>query len=86
MRPSSNRHTVPSRTSPVDLSAWFDEPPDILLQRVIWYLDNDKSTDNTLGGLLPEVGFTAVVEVRSEAMPASFALVQNYPTSLTAAR
>ena len=63
----------------VDLSAWFDKPPDNLLQRFIWYLDDDKSTDNTLGGLLPEVGFTAVVEVRSDAMPASFALEQNYP-------
>ena len=63
----------------VDLSAWFDEPPDSLLQRFIWYLDEDGSTDNTLGGLFPGEGLTAVVEDRSDALPTSFALEQNHP-------
>ncbi|MDA0746243.1 MAG: hypothetical protein O2954_06975 [bacterium] len=34
-----------------NLSAWFDTPPDVLLQRFIWYLDDDPDTDNSLGGL-----------------------------------
>ena len=38
----------------VNLSAWFDAPPDSLIQRFIWYLDDDDATDNTLGGLFPE--------------------------------
>ena len=39
----------------VNLSAWFDVPPDSLLQHLIWYFDNDDNTDNTLGDLFPDV-------------------------------
>jgi hypothetical protein len=37
----------------VNLSAWTDAPPDSLLQRLIRYLDDDATTDDTLGGLFP---------------------------------
>lgn len=64
----------------VNLSAWFDTPPDSLLQRFIWYLDEDANTDNTLGGLLPKAGVgSAVVETRTPALPEKLRLEQNYP-------
>ena len=64
----------------VDLSAWFDNPPELLLQNFIWYLDDDDDTDNTLAGLLPGNKLMSVVlEQRSELVPESFTLSQNYP-------
>jgi len=38
----------------VNLSAWFDNPPQHLLEKFKWYFDNDPSTDNSLGGLFPD--------------------------------
>jgi len=75
---------IPGSTTKIDervvnLSAWFDNPPDSLLQRFIWMWDDDDATSNTLGGLFP-LGFgTAVLEYRTEALPRDFVLDQNYP-------
>ena len=63
----------------VNLSAWFDNPPDSLLQRFIWMWDDDDATSNTLGDLFPLGPGTAVLEYRTEALPRGFALDQNYP-------
>jgi hypothetical protein len=63
----------------VDLSAWFDAPPDLLLQRFIWYLDDEEGTDNTLGGLFPDGLQSVILEEHSAVLPASFSLEQNYP-------
>jgi hypothetical protein len=45
----------------VNLSAWFDNPPDYFIHRVRWTLDEDSLTDNTLGGLFPDRGFGLAV-------------------------
>ena len=65
----------------VDLSAWFNNPPDSLLQRFIWYLDDDENTDNTLGGLLPEIGGdeSVILETLVDPLPQAFGLSQNRP-------
>ena len=63
----------------VNMSAWFDEPPDDLLQRFIWYLDDDEDTDNTLGGLFPDGVQSVILEERVPSLPTSFVLEQNYP-------
>jgi hypothetical protein len=63
----------------VNLSAWFDNPPDMLLQRLIWFADSLETTDNTLGGLFPDRGF-GETGVRSPIqIPLAFMLGQNYP-------
>jgi hypothetical protein len=63
----------------VNLSAWFDNPPDNLLQRLIWFADSLESTDNTLGGLFPDRG-TGETGIRSPIqIPLAFMLGQNYP-------
>ena len=63
----------------VNLSAWFDNPPDSLLQKLIWFSDNDEMTDNTLGGLFPD-RVTAENEIRGPIrVPLEFMLAQNYP-------
>ncbi|MDP6017382.1 MAG: FlgD immunoglobulin-like domain containing protein [Candidatus Latescibacteria bacterium] len=65
---------------PVDLSAWFDHPPEQVLQHFIWFLDDDDDTDNTLAGLLPGRSVQSVVlEERLAPVPEDFALGQNYP-------
>ncbi len=64
----------------VDLSAWFDHPPEQVLQHFIWFLDDDDETDNTLAGLLPGRSVQSVVlEERLAPIPEDFALGQNYP-------
>jgi hypothetical protein len=65
----------------VDLSAWFNNPPDSLLQRFIWYLDDDENTDDTLGGLLPEIGGdeSVILETLVDPLPQTFGLSQNRP-------
>ena len=55
-------HRVPSRYRilactklggrEINLSAWFDNPPENLLGMIRDYLDEDANTDDTLGGLL----------------------------------
>jgi hypothetical protein len=63
----------------VNLSAWFDNPPDMLLQRLIWFSDSLESTDNSLGGLFPDRG-TGESGVRTPMqIPLLFMLAQNYP-------
>lgn len=80
----------PSATSQVDgeevnMSAWFDHPPEQMLQQFIWYLDDDDDTDNTLGGLLPGRRVDSVVlESRAAAVPEEFALGQNFPNPFNA--
>jgi hypothetical protein len=63
----------------VNMSAWFDNPPDSLLQKFIWMWDDDEETSNALGGLFPNGPGTAVLEYRREGLPTSFVLDQNYP-------
>jgi len=63
----------------VNLSAWFDNPPDRLLQRLKWYFDDDENTDNTLGGLFPDRGFGTAIENLEDVIPGDYHLAQNYP-------
>jgi len=65
----------------VDLSAWFDAPPDSLLQRFIWYLDDDETTDDTLGGLFPDTGAdeSVILETLVDPLPQAFGLAQIAP-------
>ena len=64
----------------VNFSAWFDHPPERLLQRFIWYLDDDDETDNTLAGLFPDPGVESViVETRQDRRPDALQLYQNVP-------
>lgn len=75
-----NPATTDIAGEPVNLSAWFDRPPEHLLQSFIAYLDDDDQTDNTLAGLLPGESVQSVVtEQLSDVLPATFALRQNYP-------
>lgn len=63
----------------VNLSAWFDNPPDKLLQRLKWYFDDDEDTDNTLGGLFPDRGFGTAIENSEDIIPNEYYLSQNFP-------
>jgi hypothetical protein len=63
----------------VNLSAWFDNPPDRLLQRLKWYFDDDENTDNTLGGLFPDRGFGTAIVNPEDIIPDKYNLAQNYP-------
>ncbi len=63
----------------VNMSAWFDNPPDRLLQRLKWYFDEDENTDNTLGGLFPDRGFGTAIENFEDVIPGDYHLAQNYP-------
>lgn len=71
--------TVMMNDERVNLSAWFDNPPDKLLQRLKWYFDDDENTDNTLGGLFPDRGFGTAIENFEKIIPDEFYLAQNYP-------
>lgn len=66
--------------SNVDLSAWFEKPPESVLQRFKWYLDDDDMTDNTLAGFLPgDIDRSVIVESTVADLPGAFALNQNFP-------
>ncbi len=62
----------------VNLSAWFDNPPQDLLVKLKWFFDDDSTTDNTLGGLFPD-GIATNIVLNNNMIPVSFALSQNYP-------
>ncbi len=62
----------------VNLSAWFDNPPQNLLLRLKWLFDDLEETDNSLGGLFPE-GITEVYKHEYPPMPSGYSLSQNYP-------
>jgi hypothetical protein len=66
-------------TTRVNLSAWFDNPPNDLLLKFKWYYDDDINTDNTLGGLFPDRGFGTATDDSPKELPATFSLAQNYP-------
>lgn len=66
-------------TTRVNLSAWFDNPPNDLLLKFKWYFDDDFNTDNTLGGLFPDRGFGTAINDSPKKLPATFSLAQNYP-------
>ena len=62
----------------VNLSAWFDAPPQNLLLKLKWYFDSDSMTDNTLGGLFPGHKSTTSVQEGPQ-VPGTYSLLQNYP-------
>ena len=62
----------------VNLSAWFDNPPQNLLLRLKWFFDKLEETDNTLGGLFPE-GITEIFNREYPLVPTEYSLSQNYP-------
>ena len=62
----------------VNLSAWFDNPPQDLLVKLKWFFDNDPATDNSLGGLFPD-GITNTVEPGPIIIPKEYILSQNFP-------
>ena len=75
----SERETTAINGRDVNLSAWFNNPPDSLLQRFIWYLDDDESTDDTLGGLFPKLTESVILETLVDPLPQAFGLAQNRP-------
>ncbi|RJP64836.1 MAG: T9SS C-terminal target domain-containing protein [Ignavibacteriales bacterium] len=62
----------------VNLSAWFDNPPQNLLLKAKWFFDSDTTNDNTLGGLFPDGRMPSVIETK-EVVPDKYYLSQNYP-------
>jgi hypothetical protein len=62
----------------VNLSAWFDNPPQNLLLKLKWFFDNDATTDNSLGGLFPGRNSTNNVQVYPQ-RPESYSMSQNFP-------
>jgi hypothetical protein len=62
----------------VNLSAWFDVPPENLLLKLKWYFGTDTTKDQTLSGLFPNANKgTGVQETVS--LPSAYKLYQNYP-------
>ncbi len=62
----------------VNLSAWFDNPPQNLLQKAKWFFDSDTTNDNTMGGLFPDGRMPSVIETK-DVLPDEYYLSQNYP-------
>jgi|GEM_PF-2799488 len=62
----------------VNLSAWFDNPPQDLLLKFKWYFDNDPSTDNSLGGLFPDNNPNGIAQDPPQ-LPEAFTISQNFP-------
>ena len=75
----TERETTAINGRDVNLSAWFNNPPDSLLQRFIWYLDDDENTDDTLGGLFPKLTESVILETLVDPHPQAFGLAQNRP-------
>ncbi len=77
----SDDFNIPEQTSyfedeRVDLSAWFDHPPDNFL--TLWknYLTG---VDSTLGGLFPDRGTVEIIAGDDQAVPEKFQLYPVYP-------
>ncbi len=62
----------------VNLSAWFDNPPQNLLQKAKWFFDSDTTNDNTLGGLFPDGRMPSFIDTK-DIVPEEYYLSQNYP-------
>jgi len=75
----TERETTAINGRDVNLSAWFTDPPDSLLQRFIWFLDDDENTDDTLGGLFPKLAESVILEALVDPLPQAFGLSQNWP-------
>ena len=71
--------TIHIEAEAVNLSAWFDTPPENLLLALRGFIDKDDTTDNTLGGLFPDRGVGSTSVSQPFVIPSSFFVEPPYP-------